>query len=189
MERIKRVIDKYFDFTDKIGGNSFIKDLVPNAMINDTKEPKFKGTVFWNAISSTIHDEEINQLEYYFGHQLPETYISFLKYRHYIELVLGEDSVAFFRNIPGQLVQDVKREVQNNFVYLKERSFIPFATLSDYGVLCFDANQSDSKDYPVVSFEHEDGYEDAVPYAKNFESMFYEFEDKLDSWIDNKSQN
>ncbi len=47
------------------------------------------------------------------------------------------------------------------------------------------AGQENDKntDYIVVSFDHEDGYEEPEHYSINFESMFEEFESNLDEWI------
>tara|TARA_R110002096_G_C14385150_1_gene706088 strand:- start:41 stop:625 length:585 start_codon:yes stop_codon:yes gene_type:complete len=189
MERIKRVIDKYFDFMDKIGGNSFIDELIPESMINKAKEPRFEGTFFWRAIESTVENRDIQKLENYYGHKLPDSYRSFLQHRHFIELQLGGYSIGFFKNVPSRLVQDTKQEIENYYENLIERNYLPFATLSDYGVLCFDANRVDNnQDYPVVSFDHEDGYEAPEHYSENFNSMFQEFEANLDNWIKNKRE-
>ncbi len=174
---------------DEIGGNSFIDELIPDSMINKEKETRFEGTLFWTAIDSTVERSDIQELESYYKHKLPASYISFLQHRHFIELQLGGYSIGFFENLPGSLVQDIKQEIESYYENLIERNFLPFAALSDHGVLCFDANQNDNNtDYPVVSFDHEDGYEDHELYSENFISMFKEFEENLDYWIKNKRE-
>ena len=61
---------------------------------------------------------------------------------------------------------------------------MPFARLSDYGVLCFDANQiSNDNDYRVVSFDNEDGYKIFEVYSDNFEAMFSKFEEDINEKI------
>ena len=182
MERIKRVVDKYFNFITEIGGNSFIAELIPSPLINKEKEPKFEGTLFWKAINSTVSKAEISQLEDYYGHQLPIAYKFFLQHRHFIELQLGGDSIGFFKNLPGTIVNDTKEEIENYYWNLIERNYLPFARLSDYGILCFNANHS-NQDYPIVSFDHEDEYDKPQNYAPNFETIFEEFETHLADWI------
>lgn len=167
---------------DEIGGNSFIEELIPAPLINKDKAPKFEGTLFWKAINSTTKEDEINKLEDYYGHKLPTSYKFFLQYRHFISLQLGEHSIGFFKNLPNTIVSDTKEEIGNYYWNLVERNYLPFANLSDYGVLCFDANNP-SQDYKVVSFDHEDGYDEPENYASNFEAMFDEFETYLDDWI------
>ncbi|MFK8104001.1 MAG: SMI1/KNR4 family protein [Saprospiraceae bacterium] len=187
MERIKRVLDKYFHFMDEIGGNSFIEELIPAQLINKEKEPKFEGTLFWKAINSTIKENEISELEEYYRHKFPLSYKLFLQHRHFIDLQLGEYSIGFFKNLPNTIVNDTKEEIENCYWNLVERNYLPFASLSDYGVLCFDANHS-NPDYPIVSFDHEDEYDKPEIYASNFEAMFEEFETHLDDWIKSKRE-
>jgi hypothetical protein len=56
--------------------------------------------------------------------------------------------------------------------------------MSDYGVLCFDANKAvPNNDYPVVEFSHEDEYEEVEPHVSSFAELFIEFESHLDDWI------
>lgn len=185
--KIKNVIDKHIDFINELGGNSFISELVPDQMVNNSIKPRFEGIIHWNAIKSTVGDKEIIELEDYFNHKLPESYISFLKHRHFIQLQLGTYSVNFFKNLPSSMVDDIKEEIEEYYSNLIERNFIPFATLSDYGVLCFDANNSTANnEYSIVSFDHEDEYETPKIYSVNFASMFDEFEEHLKDWIKNK---
>lgn len=185
MERIKRVVDKYFNFMDEIGGNSYLEDFIPALLINKVKKPKYEGTIFWKAIESTIKEEEISELEDYYGYKLPSSYKLFLQYRHFIELQLGGYSICFFKNLPNTIVIDTKEEVENYYWSLIERNYLPFARLSDYGVLCFNANDS-NPDYQVVSFKQEDEYGEPEIYALNFDAMFIEFEVHLDDWIKEK---
>jgi hypothetical protein len=169
---------------EEIGGISFIDELIPDSMINKDKEPEYEGTLFWTPIDSTVNNREIQELENYYGHKLLVSYISFLQHRHFIDLQLGADSIRFFKNLPGQLVQDMKQQAVCYYQSLIKRNYLPFAGLSDYGVLCFDSNQLKSnREYPVVSFYHEDEYKQPDHYSTNFESMFVEFEENLDDLI------
>ncbi len=185
MEKIKQVIDTYFDFMEELGGNSDLREIVPISMI-DTSKISEEDWVYWNAIESTVSDKEINQLEEFFGHKLPSDYVFFLKYRHFVELDLGTNDIGFFRNIPNQILIFIKEEVGAYYGEILERNFIPFANLSDYGVVCFDANEfGDNGNYPIVVFDHDEGYEVPEWHAENFGSMFVEFEEHLNEWIVN----
>lgn len=182
MELIRKVIDKYFEFTEEEGGNFHIAELVPESMIDRTKVSKFEGMLNWMAIESTVIDGDLLELEAYFGHTLPESYKSFLQHRHFIEIQLGEHSIGFFKNLPGKLLEDTKAEIADYYENLIERGYLPFAVESDYGVVCFDANDPRAgHEYPIVTFDHEDGFEFPSDYESSFVNMFEEF----DEWLDN----
>lgn len=185
MELIKLVIDKYFNFLEERGGNTFPEQFIPELMLNNEKTCKYEGIRHWNPIESTIQDKEIQALENYYGHPFPESYKAFLKHRHFIELQLGTRSINFFKHLPKTLLQDTKQLIDQYFKKLLDANYLPFAHRSDYGVVCFDANES-IKDYNVVWFDHEDDYSNPQPCALNFESMFIEFNEHLDEWIVNK---
>ena len=82
---------------EEIGGNSFIEDLIPKLLIDEEKESEFDGIRFWKTSGSTIEEKEIRELESYYGHNLPSSYKSFLKYRHFVELQLGTYSIKALR--------------------------------------------------------------------------------------------
>lgn len=187
MEKINKVIDKYFDFMDEIGGVTFIDSMIPNCMIDYTKKSEFEGKLYWKAINSLVSESEIQELEGYYNHKLPKSYKEFLQHRHFIELELGGYCIRFFKNLPNTFVEDTKIEIENYYWNLIERNYLPFAALSDYGVLCFDANVSKpDNEYPILSFDHEDEFGESESYSPDFESMFQEFEENLDEWISNK---
>lgn len=187
MEKINKVIDKYFDFMDEIGGMSNIDSMIPNCMVDHTKESELGSKLYWKAIKSTVSESEIQELEDYFNHKLPKSYKEFLQHRHFIELELGSYGVRFFKNLPRTFVEDMKEEIENYYWNLIERNYLPFAALSDYGVLCFDANVTKpNNEYPIITFDHEDEFIESDNYSPDFETMFQEFEENLDEWIDNK---
>lgn len=184
MNKVNRVVDKYFDFFKEIGGLFDLKELIPNSMLDNTEECNFEESAIWKPILSTVTDEEINELESYFKHPLPDSYKRFLKHKHFLELNLGGYGVGFFPNIPGELVSKNKEIIEDSYWNLINRNFLPFAHLSDYGVLAFDANvKSAENNYPIVTLSHEDDFEHPDNSAKDFESMFDEFETHLDDWI------
>ena len=83
-------------------------------------------------------------------------------------------------------MEDTKTEVGDYYVNLIERGYLPFAEESDYGVVCFDVNDpKPGHEFPIVTFDHEDGFEFPAEYEISFESMFGEFDEWLDNWIKN----
>lgn len=186
---IKTVLDKYFNFMREIEGNSYITELIPDSMIDETKENGGEGWSYWKPLPSAVTEKEIAQLESYFKHKLPESYKFFLHQKHFIELYFGQYSIRFFSNLPAELVPHFEETIKELYWNLPKRNYIPFAHLSDYGVLCFDANKKvTDNDYPVVEFNHEDGYHQPELYSKNFLEMFPEFNGHLDDWIKNNRE-
>lgn len=186
--KIQGIIDKYFDFMQQISGCSFMEEMVPESMLNREKKGPSEGIVFWNAIPSTITQNEVEKLESYFKHQLPQTYKDFLQHRHFLELDLGEHSIGFFKSLPQTFVNDTIEKIESDYPGLVERNYLPIADLSDFGVVCFDANEmSDNNNYPIVGLSHEDEYEEIILYFDNFETMFEDFEKHLDDWIATKN--
>mgnify|MGYP000393543434 CR=1 FL=1 len=184
MNIITRVINKYFDFQEEIGGLIYIETLVPDQMIHNQKKPRFEGALFWIAIDSTITISELENLEKFYGFPIPESYKSFLQHRHFLELELGQNSIGFFKSLPNSFIKDTKSEISKYCGVLLERGYIPFAKFSDAGILCFNTNQpKENNDYSIVSFDFEDDLETPEEYDLNFESMFLEFEENLDNWI------
>ncbi|MFC6999511.1 SMI1/KNR4 family protein [Rufibacter roseus] len=184
MNKIKEVVDKYFAFMQEIGGLFAPEEQVPPGMLDLDRKGDLEYSVFWKPINSTVTDVEIKKLENYFGHELPTAYKNFLKHRHFLELQLGEYGVSFFKSIPEKLVSDTKEEIEEYYWNLIERNYLPFAQLSDYGVVAFNANkESTENDYPIVTLTHEDEYEETEEYAANFEGMFKEFDSHLEDWI------
>ncbi|MCC6727283.1 MAG: SMI1/KNR4 family protein [Saprospiraceae bacterium] len=182
--RIKAVVDKYFDFMEETGGLFYMADEAPEEMLNDNVVHFEDDDITWSAINSTVSAQEIEALESYYRHRLPSDYVAFLKHRHFVHLQMGSYQVAFFKNLPGRIVIDTKEKIKNYYWNLIERNYLPFAALSDFGVLCFDANIAiPNNDYPVVEFSHEGEYEEAEQHASSFADLFIEFESHLDEWI------
>lgn len=184
MNKITQVIDKYFLLMEEQGGNSYIEDLIPHSMIDNAKESKYEGIFYWNAIPSTLTDADLFGLEKYFRQFLPTSYKAFLKHRHFIELSLGKQRIDFYKNIPNTFVQDTKDETHDCYDHLITKNYLPFATLGDFGIVCFDASHPlPDNDYPIVTFKQEDSFIQPHEYSANFESMFIEFDEYLDHSI------
>ncbi len=186
MNKMKNVVDKYFDFISQLGGPSFIEDLIPTSMIDKSKSSNHEGISFWKPISSTISNEDILQLERFFKAEFPTSFKSFLQYKHFIELKLGANSISFFKNLPGTFIEDTISEYKDFYADVIGKNFIPFARMGDHGVLCFDTNNMElTSDYEVVSFDLSDGQVKPKKYAPNFLTMFDEFENHLNDWMKN----
>lgn len=100
---------------------------------------------------------------------------------------LGQPSITFFKNLPRTLVEDTEEEIEEFYEGLIERNYLPFARISDVGVLCFDANTEQANQaYEIVGFDQEDGFLRPERYAKNFAALFVEFETHLDEWISHR---
>lgn len=180
---MKEVVDKYFDFMKTLNGCFSNEAAVLKEMIDESRESKFEGTIVWKAIGSTITEEELKKLEKLFEKILPESYKLFLKYRHYIELQIGE--VSFYRSVPNSIVRDAKRRLEGYYKELVSRGYIPIAELVDYGVLCFDTTSEKTMDYPLVRFDIEDIYRTPKSYARDFKHLFEILAIRLDNWIKN----
>lgn len=179
---ISSVVDKYFDFMIEKGGNYSYADFVPENMLLEARGDE--EWAFWTPLKSTVDETQIAQLERLMKHPLPESYKFFLKQWHFVELMLGGYQVEFFSNLPAALAATFDNKIKENYPELIARNYLPFADLSDYGVACFDANKSyDGNEYPVVTFDHEDGFTEPQWYEHNFERMFSEFDSHLDDWI------
>lgn len=185
---IRQVLDRYFDFMNEIGGNSFITELIPASMIDTSRQSKYQDISYWLPLPGTVTDDDATELETFYGHSLPDSYKFFLRQRHFVELYLG-GNISFFSNFPGQLTSTHKEIVEDRFQELPDRHYLPFAFVEDHGVLCFNANTpSPIHDYPIVLFYHDDGYTDEEFYAKNFLNMFKAFDAQLQEWIKHKRE-
>ena len=187
MEKIIRVVDRYFAFMDELDGNSFLEELIPESMLNRNKSSIYEGIKHWISIKSTITNNEIAELESHYNCRFPDSYKYFLKHRHFIELDIGAYAISFFKNLPNTFVEDTKEEIANFYNILPERKYFPFAREGDFGVLCFDMNeQVENHDYKIVRFEHVDLEAKPKKYSENFITMFDEFESHLEEWIKSK---
>ncbi len=186
---VKRVLDKYYDFMGEIEGNCYETESIPPSMIDKSKKSKYENTSFWIAIPSTVTEKNLNELESFLKHKLPDSFKYFLQLRHFLQLSLGGYGIGFFCNLPELLNAKFKEIINEQFGTLLNRNYLPFANFMDFGVLCFDANKiKDDNNYPIVLFSNEDGYSTPKFYAVDFLGMFKEFETNLDDWIKNNRE-
>ena len=123
----------------------------------------------WIPIESKVTDDEIADFENYLGHNLPEDYKTFLKFKHFYELNIGEAGFCahpvytWRKELSDMIFDGYPRE------YMIDKGLIPFANWSDWGHLCFDTNNASPDDnYEVVLWDHEmpDTYSRLNKYSK-----------------------
>tara|TARA_R110002050_G_scaffold263024_1_gene403409 strand:+ start:7363 stop:7896 length:534 start_codon:yes stop_codon:yes gene_type:complete len=166
---MKRIIDKYLDELISNKLNELPREIVPE--MSDPNQDKNEEWRIWNPIPSKVTDEEIKEFESRLGHNLPESYKSFLKYQHFYDLQIGECSFCehpfgIWRASLSEMIFDgYPRE------FLIDTGRIPFANWSDWGLLCFDTTvEHYNNDYPIVFWDHE-VFDEFEPKYSNFDSM------------------
>lgn len=144
---------------------------MPLEMIDNPINPN-NDWIPWKAIPSKVTDQDILELENKIELKYPGLYIDFLKYKHFYELENIAD-ITFFKHC----VRDWKNYLLDQyFEYwdpeeLIYKGFIPFANYSDWGIVCFDTNRSNSNDCPIVMFDQETLYDQPVAYEDLYESF------------------
>ncbi len=188
MKQISRVLDKYFEHLSTTKGNTYIKELIPDVMLDKSKISSQKGIGFWKAIPGTITDLELETIEKRIKCHLPSSYKFFLRERHFIELELGKESIRFFKSLTGHFVTDFISKMNHQYEELISKKYIPIAEVGDYGILCFHANKEYyENEFPLIIIDYETGFYPPEHYATNLEELFKDFEIHLDDWIQAKN--
>ena len=157
---------------------------IPGEMLDTSIEPSddWRG---WKPIASIITDEDINLLEKKIKYALPLSYRHFLKYKHFIHLRIPDIEVNLPNHLPDKNLTEILELVFNCNVpeLVIGKGFIYFADFSDYGLLCFDANETrENNEYPVVYIDHELG--DVHLYANNFRDLLEADDEKGNRFIE-----
>lgn len=111
---------------------------------------------YWKPIESTVTNQEIEELEDILGVKFPDQYKELLKYKHFIELYVGE--VDFFSHPSSNWRTSIADGVLNGYPkkFLLDKGYLPFANYSDWGLWCFDINERDEQnECPVYLWDHE----------------------------------
>jgi hypothetical protein len=131
----------------------------------------------WKPIESTVTDQEITQLEALTNCTFPESFISFLKYKHFYELFLPDPMlVGFYKHPVRKWLEEYTEMYSYDWVHedLIANRIIPFANYYDYGFLCFDAREAyDNNEYPILMVDHEEvgNMESYSVFSVNFMDM------------------
>lgn len=120
----------------------------------------------WLPLESRVTDLEIEEFEGRIGHKLPSDYVFFLKYKHFYELNIGEGVMC--EHPVNTWRASLSAMIYNGYPrkFLIDKGLIPFAGMSDWGLLCFDTNRGYlNANYPVVLWDHEvvDWHTDYAP--------------------------
>jgi hypothetical protein len=169
MSTIESFVDKYLD--QLVARNLNRREGGVHPEMAGPVSDKYDNWFLWLPIPSTVTDAELAEVETRLGHPLPASYRRFLKHRHFYELTISD---CIFLKHPIRGWQDeLYGEVFNGYPreWLIDTGRIPFAELSDWGLLCFDTTAPvKDHDYPVVLWDHEIFDDFEYKYA-NFEEM------------------
>jgi len=175
---MEKLIDKYLNKQIAIQLNKLPIEIVPE--MADPNQDQNEEWKIWNPIPSQVTNEEIKDFELRLGYQLPESYKTFLKYKHFYELQIGECS--FCEHPAGIWMASLSKMIFDGYprAFLIDTGRIPFAAWSDWGVLCFDTTtKHHQNDYPIVLWDHE-VFDQFEPKHLNFATMIIEL-DKMET--------
>ncbi|MGJ8594230.1 MAG: SMI1/KNR4 family protein [Aquaticitalea sp.] len=169
---MEEIIDKYLNETIALDLNSLPIQIEPEmAEKNADQNKEWKK---WYPIYSTVTDLELEELEIEIGHKLPSNYKRFLKYKHFYELQIAECS--FYKHPIRTWRAEIIKMIFKGYPSedLIETGRIPFASWSDWGLLCFDTTLAcKNNNYPIVLWDHEVFDEFTIQYS-DFENMMEE---------------
>jgi hypothetical protein len=158
---------------------------MPKAMI-DSSIPTDNDWVGWKPVASTVTDGDLDAFEKEIKYPLPQSFRTYLKYKHFYELSLPDLAVNLPRHVQGRTIAVLRDLVFDSFEpeLLIGRRYIYFADFHDYGLLCFDANEVRSdNEYPVVYIDHEN-LEEVHSYASNFYDLLTGDSERGNRFID-----
>jgi hypothetical protein len=123
----------------------------------------------WKAINSTVTEQDISEIENAIKHRLPNSYIEYLKYKHFYEVRAADSFEPFDHTIhrwKETLMENIFHPELKEFML--DSGYIWFGNYQDWGFLCFDTNKkSIDNNYPVVLIDHET-IEDQQTLYKDF---------------------
>jgi hypothetical protein len=153
MKEIKEIIDSSLDYWMKEEINSFPGD-VPDDMRTGIVEDDW---VYWKPTNSNVTDDEITAFEEDLGFKLPMELVLIIKYKHFIELHIGEVEIFPMPSHGWQL--SISKGIYNSWPskFLIDKGYLPFAMYSDWGLWCFNLNDKHEDGiYPIYLWDHED---------------------------------
>jgi len=153
---IQHFVDRALQQADQVGLTQSPDPQMPTAMRNG--EANADGWIPWKAIPSTVSDADIRELESQVHVQFPHLYVAFLQYKHFYEL-LPYKEIRFFPHVLGQWKQELLAIYSDGWDpdELIGKGYIPFATYSDWGVVCFNTTKPVAKheDCEIVMIDHD----------------------------------
>jgi SMI1-KNR4 cell-wall len=181
--KIAEIVDKYLKWLIDNHLNKLpIEISIEMADINQDVNEEWRT---WFPIKSTVTDEDIIAFESLIAHKLPEDYKIFLKHKHFYELYIT-NQVSLCSHPIGSWKQKLSEMIFEGYPteFLIDKGLIPFAGWSDWGLLCFNTNDSKKNyDYSIVLWNHDSP--DSFEYQyENFMSMLLSLDSKLDEFED-----
>lgn len=170
---LNNIIYKYIKQGEKIPQP---KSDIPKEMLGKKCNLYEGEDYFSRSIPSQVTNEELFIFEEKTGVRFPDSYRTFLKFRHFLNLFVQDC------NFPAHLPETWQKTLISTIFegYPREKIFdigrIPFADWEDWGILCFDTTVTvDNFDYPIVLWDHErpDRFEFKF---KNFASLWAELD-------------
>lgn len=163
---IESIIDIYLQKWANLGINMLPREIDP-AMAGPTNAD---GWTFWYPIPSEVTDDQIQDFEEQIGYRFPTDYKRYLKYKHFYDLQIAEADFTHPVNTwRAAHVDMIDRGYPREF--LIDKGYLPIASWSDWGLLCFDTNAGDAAfNYPVVLWDHERAHH-ATPQYANFTEL------------------
>ena len=185
MNWIKEVVDNALREMSKEKISMMVPGDIPTEMLEETIEPMddWRG---WRPIDSVITDGDIQRFEEEIGLGLPLSYKEYLKYKHFFGLRIPDLAVNLFKHPPDKDLKELKNHVFDSYdpELVIGRQYIYIADFHDYGLLCFDANETaKDNEYRVVYMDHEN-LEDIHVYADNFRDLMEANSEKGNDFID-----
>ena len=153
MKSIEEIIDSCLEYWVSKQLNSIPGDVPENMQTGDTSDD----WVYWKPINSTVTSADINKFESTLGFKLPAELVQILKHRHFVELHVGEVEIFSMPSSGWQL--SISQGIYDSWPseLLIEKGYLPFATYSDWGLWCFNLNESkEDGTYPIYLWDHED---------------------------------
>lgn len=176
-QQLKDIIDTYLSKWIDSGLNLFVNDPLVEMLDQKTASEKLPK---WLPIDSRVDQDDILKLEKRIGHQLPPSYINFLKYKHFIELYIGQ--VCFISHPSKGWDQCIINTIFNGYPqeYLIDKKLIPFANYNDWGLLCFDLNNCDESNEPEIALWDHEMPDDIEFMYFNFNQMLISLDEEVD---------
>lgn len=164
-EALQRMKKEHFPMTA-------VAEEVPTSMVDLSIEAE-EDYIGWNAIPSTIDDEEISEFEQELNCTLPTSYKQFLQYKFFMELHLEDTAIKLHNILPDTRMEHFK--IMNiNMAPRDEiidKGYFYFADFHDYGSLLFDMNQPKEDNEFEVLLVMQDDLDDKHVYAKSFTEL------------------
>jgi len=185
MNWIKEVVDNALRDMTKEKISMMVPGDIPTDMLDETIEPMddWRG---WRSIDSIITNEDIQRFEIKIGLSLPLSYKEYLKYKHFFSLQIPDFAVNLFKHLPDKDLKELNYHVFDSHEpdLIIGKRYIYIADFHDYGLLCFDGNESvPDNEYKIVYIDHEN-LEDIHVYANNFRDLMEADSEKGNGFID-----